>query len=220
MQGSVVRYARCNKIGHFAEVCEARIGREPPRKRERRNHPYTEVLDFGSEGEYHPGQYAWSGVERRSRKHHSEKVEWLGYELSAEGIKPTADKTVQIINLQAPKTVKQVRQILGIVNYYSRFLKNLATVAKPISALLEKNKKLKWTDTEEEALNQIKEQITKRSALAPFQTASEFKVRLQCDASEVGMGALLEQQQKDKEYKPIAYWSSLFIKHEMKYSIG
>ena len=91
----------------------------------------------------------------------SPEVEWLGYELSAEWIKPTKGKTDMIQALRAPTTVREVRQILGVINYYGKFIPRLAIIAQPIHDLLKKNKGWKWDMIHEEALMDIKAAILK-----------------------------------------------------------
>ena len=69
-------------------------------------------------------------------------------------------------------------------------------------------------------LIEIKAAILKREALAPFETNSAMLVALSCDASDEGMGAVLEQKQADGTMKPVLYWSSQFRAYEKNYSVG
>ena len=73
---------------------------------------------------------------------------------------------------------------------------------------------------EQQALDEVKEAITRREALGPFETSTRRAVRVTCDASERGMGAVLEQEQEDGIFKPVLYWSSQFRKYEANYSIA
>ena len=74
--------------------------------------------------------------------------------------------------LRAPITVREVRQILGVINYYGKFIPRLAIIAQPIHDLLKKNKQWKWDRIHEEALMDVMAAILKREALAPFETNS------------------------------------------------
>lgn len=58
-----------------------------------------------------------------------------------------------------PKTQKQVRSFLGMANYYRRFIHNFAKIAAPLNALLSKDKKLKWTESCQEAFNILKNKL-------------------------------------------------------------
>ena len=93
------------------------------------------------------------------------EVKWLGYKLSAEGMEPTKDKTDMLQALSAPTTAREVRQILGVINYYGKFIPRLAIIGQPIYDLLKKNKQWKWARIHEEALVDIKAAILKREAL-------------------------------------------------------
>ena len=94
--------------------------------------------------------------------------------------------------LRAPTTVREVRQILGVIKYYGKFIPRLVTIVQPIHNLLKKNKQLKWDRNHMEALIDIKAAILKKEALAHFETNSYMLVTLRCYASEEGMGAVLE----------------------------
>ena len=148
------------------------------------------------------------------------QVDWLGYEISSEGIKPSSIKADAIQELRAPKTVKEVRQVLGVINYYRKFIERMAIVAKPIYELLKKDSIFVWSKQCCKAFDEIKLMIRRREALVLFNTDSNRKVVLKTDACDDGMGAVLEQEQANGDYKPVIYWSSQFRKYEKNYSVG
>ena len=96
----------------------------------------------------------------------------------------------------------------------------MATISEPLHSLLRKGKKWTWGRTEEESWNKIKEAITRGDTLAPFETSSLMKTYLTTDASDVGIGAVLEQEQLDGGIKPVLYWSSKLRKYERNYSVS
>ena len=108
---------------------------------------------------------------------------------------------------------------MGVVNYYARYVPKLAAMASPLHELLKKTTAWKWGSKEEEALDRLKESICRDQALVAFDSSRERKTYLTCDASETGMGAVLEQLQDDGERKPVMYWSSAFRAYERNYSI-
>ena len=140
-------------------------------------------------------------------------------DFSENGIQPTKEKVEIIENLKKPKDLKGVRQVLGVINYYAKFILNLASIASPLYKLLQKNQKFKFTEIEEASLNKIKMAISQRNILKPFNTDSQRKLILKTDGSEEGMGAVLEQEQADGKIWPILYWSSKFRKDEQNYCI-
>lgn len=65
-------------------------------------------------------------------------VEYLGYTLTKAGFKPQLNKVSAILQLQPPRTVKQVRKLLGCVNFYKDFIKHRSTILQPIVNLTKK----------------------------------------------------------------------------------
>ena len=88
---------------------------------------------------------------------------WLGYKINSEGITPTKRKTDAIIQLENPKTLKQLRSFMGNIHYLVKIIPNLAALSAPLRPLLtrstqKKPKKLEWEDKHTIAFNKIKKQ--------------------------------------------------------------
>ena len=69
------------------------------------------------------------------------EVEYLGYIISADGLKPSQSKVKAMEEAPIPTNVSELKSFLGLVNYYSKFLPNLATSLVPLYRLLSKNTK-------------------------------------------------------------------------------
>ena len=80
-------------------------------------------------------------------------VEYLGHHISAEGIRPTEDK-------QKARNVSQLRSFLGLINFYGKFLRNLADTMAPLYKLLRKQEKWQWGPLQERAFKEAKAQLT------------------------------------------------------------
>ena len=65
-------------------------------------------------------------------------VEYLGHVISAEGLRTSDSKVKAILKAPAPQNVADLRSFLGLVNYYAKFLPDLATVLAPLYQLLQK----------------------------------------------------------------------------------
>ena len=65
------------------------------------------------------------------------EVEYLGHCISAAGLKPLESKVKAIVNASAPSKVSELKSFLGLVNYYDKFLPNLASVLAPLYKLLQ-----------------------------------------------------------------------------------
>jgi hypothetical protein len=72
--------------------------------------------------------------------------EVLGHVISHHKIIMDPRKIKAIQERLAPKNVKQLQQILGLTNYYRRFIKEYAKIAQPMFALLSKNTKFVWSE--------------------------------------------------------------------------
>ena len=127
------------------------------------------------------------------------------------------DKKIEtILNYPPPKNAKGVKRFLGIIGYYCPFLRNFATVAYPLTKLLRKDVKFKWEKEEESAFQDLKSRLTK----APIPTYPDYSKEffLACDASDVGIGAVLLQKGKER-LMPIAYASRTLNPTERRYSV-
>ena len=145
---------------------------------------------------------------------------WLGYNINAEGIKPNKRKTDAIIQLENPKTLKQLRLFMGSIHHLIKFIPNLATLSAPIRPLLSSSaskKKLEWNDKHSAAFRNIKNAIQNILEQKHFNIKTETRVK--CDASKKGLGACLEQKENNN-WLPIAYASRFLNKNEQRYSIN
>jgi hypothetical protein len=73
------------------------------------------------------------------------KVSFLGHIISAEGIAVDPSKVQEVLDWKSPKSVTQIRSFLELAGYYHRFIPNFSKIAKPMTKLLEKKAKFKWS---------------------------------------------------------------------------
>ena len=74
------------------------------------------------------------------------KVSFLGHNLTKEGILPNPENVAKILNWPVPKTVHDVRGILGLGSYYHHFIRNFSERVQPLVVLTKKDKPFKWTE--------------------------------------------------------------------------
>ena len=77
---------------------------------------------------------------------HRPEVEFLGHVISGSGVKTDPKKISALKDWPTPSTVKEVQSFVGFCNYYRRFVKNFASIAKPLHNLTKKDSKFVWTD--------------------------------------------------------------------------
>ena len=144
------------------------------------------------------------------------KIEYLGHVIDAEGIHPTSDKVKAIQEAPPPANISQLRSFLGLLNYYNRFLPNLATKLTPLYSLLNKCQKWTWGPEQEEAFRCAKEVLQSDSLLVHFDPSKPLV--LACDASNYGIGAVLSHILEGGKERPIAYISRTLSTAEKHYS--
>ena len=85
------------------------------------------------------------------------EVLFLGYIVSAEGIRVDPVKIETVVNWKPPRSVTEVRSFLGLEGYYIRFVKGFSVIASPFTKLLRKRVKFEWTDKCQDSFEQLKE---------------------------------------------------------------
>lgn len=148
-------------------------------------------------------------------KFRQDEVTFLGHRIDAKGLRPKDDNVKAVVEAPAPTSVSELKAFLGLVNYYGKFLPNLATVLAPLYALLAKGAMWKWEREQEKAFRNAKEAIVASKFLAHFDP--DKPLRLECDASPVGIGAVLSHRVNGVDY-PIGFRSRILTKAERNYS--
>lgn len=152
-----------------------------------------------------------------------ESLEFLSHIVSAKGILPTPERIDVIRNLDSPKSVRQAQQFTGMVNYYHRFVPNLAEMLAPIYAQIAKstNKKIRpkpeftWPDECEAGFLAAKEALAKATLLVHPQ--GDVMYSITTDASNIAVAAVL-QQRVDNIWQPLSFFSRKLSPAERKYS--
>ncbi|KAL1447852.1 hypothetical protein WDU94_005574 [Cyamophila willieti] len=123
------------------------------------------------------------------------EVEYFGFIFSEKGFRPSPSKLSAFEKLEPPKTVSEVRSVLGMINYCGRFIPNLASLSSPLRELTKKGKKFMWTKIENDAFLELKSRLKNHVSNAYFNTNRE--IHLLVDAGPEGLGAILAQPSKD-----------------------
>ena len=148
------------------------------------------------------------------------KVRYLGYLLNEKGTKPLPDRVTAVLNYEKPSNVSQLRRFLGMLNFYRQSLKHAAEIQAPLHKyLIGSTKKdlrpIEWTPEAETAFDQCKQQLANATLLHyPLMNA---KLCLQCDASNLAMGAVLEQW-NNGTWEALGFFSKKFNDAQRNYS--
>ncbi|MCG8113098.1 MAG: RNase H-like domain-containing protein [Candidatus Thiodiazotropha taylori] len=145
-----------------------------------------------------------------------EEITYCGHKIDSNGLHKTKEKIEAVINAPKPENVTQLRAFLGLVNYYSRFLPNIASVLHPLYKLLKKDVKYTWTAAAQKSFETVKDMITSDTVLTHYNP--NLPVRLACDASAYGLGAVISHVMENGEERPIAFASRSLNAAEKNYA--
>ncbi|UYV71423.1 K02A2.6-like, partial [Cordylochernes scorpioides] len=145
-----------------------------------------------------------------------ETVKFLGHTLSSEGLFIDEEKLDAITKKEAPRSTKELKSFLGMVNYLGKFIPNLADKLQPLNSLLSTKNEWVWDEPQKKSFNLLKQELVSRPNLALFDPSRTTIVS--ADASSFGIGGVLRQEQPDGSLKPIAYVSRTLSETEKRYS--
>ncbi len=98
----------------------------------------------------------------------ADEVEYLGHRVDAQGLHPTGTKVKAIDEAPEPRNVTEFKAYLGLLNYYNKFLPNLATLLAPLHLLLRKDVQWMWEKTQKEAFKESKALLKSSNVLVHY----------------------------------------------------
>ena len=145
------------------------------------------------------------------------ETEFLGHVISKEGIKADPRKIAAIMNWPVPKDVSGVRSFLGMATYFRKFCPHFSSRAHHLHVLTRGNQtSIVWTPECQRAFDDIKQALSTAPVLAvPDLSSDASPFEVICDASQVGLGAVLTQ-----DGRAVAYESRKLNKSELNYHPG
>ena len=146
----------------------------------------------------------------------ADSVEYLGHVVDGNGLHTSQNKRQAIIDAPAPENVQQLRSLLGLINYYGKFIPNLSSILHPLNNLLKVSSKWHWSPACTEALAKVKKVLGSCQVLVHYD--SSLPVTLASDASPYGLGAVISHMYPNGEERPIAYASRTLTSSEVNYS--
>ena len=111
---------------------------------------------------------------------------------SEAGIQPDPKRVTDLLIAPRPQNVHELRSLLGMANYSSKYIENFATITTPLRELTKKNAKFEWTATHQKAFDQLTTALTSSPCMAYYDMQKDTFVTV--DASPVGLSAILSQR--------------------------
>ena len=149
----------------------------------------------------------------------ADEIAFLGYTVGKDGIRPKDSREEAIRNFSRPRTQKELKRYLGMLNFYRRHVPNAAEVLAPLNKLTSTRKGRKpafiWNDKAESAFIKCKE-LPANSALLEY-PVKDASTALTVDASGVAVGGALHQE-VDGVMRLLAFFSKAPSPAETKYS--
>ena len=148
------------------------------------------------------------------------EIDFLGHRINHRGAIPLPAKVAAIQQLPQPTTIKALREFLGMINFYHRFVPAAARLLQPLSSVLARNanKKLaliSWTDQMTAAFSAAKKALSDATLLA--HPILDAPTTLTVDASDLAVGGVLEQL-VNNEWQPLAFFSRQLQPPQRRYS--
>lgn len=156
---------------------------------------------------------------------HMPKLTFMGLVLSQQGVGPTEEKVKAVNEAREPQTVSEVKSFLGLVNFNARIIPDLAVVAEPLRRLTKKGEPFIFGLEQQVAFADLKRRLAQADTLGYFDPTARTKIIT--DASPVGLGAVLLQEQKeenreqcDKLCEPRAFRRRTAVSQTEKEALG
>lgn len=142
-------------------------------------------------------------------------VNYLGHVISQDGLCPDPGKINAVKNFPVPTNARKIKEFLGLIGYYRRFIPNFASMSRPLTQLLKKGQLFCWSDERQRAFENLRDMLCREPILQFPDFTKPFIVTT--DASFYALGAVLSQGEIGKDL-PIAYASKLLKGAELNYS--
>jgi len=144
-------------------------------------------------------------------------VGFLGVIIGEDRVRMEKEKVQGVIEWPILRDMKDVQKFLGLANYYRQFVKDFATIAKPLHEMTRKETKWNWGERQQKAFEELKRRFTTEPVLVTPDLDKEMRVEV--DASDFATEGILSMKCKDEKWRPVAYISKSLNEAKRNYEI-
>lgn len=124
-----------------------------------------------------------------------EHITFVRHKVSSKGSEPDPNKVKAVLQMPEPTCIEDVRCLMGMANYLSKFVPQIASITVPLKDLLREKNEWVWDEPQQTAFKKLKNGLSSPKALALYSNTAETKVAK--DASPYRIGAVFTQKQAD-----------------------
>ena len=143
-------------------------------------------------------------------------VRFLGQVVDATGINPDPEKVRAVQAMKEPTNISELHRFRGMANQMAKFSPSMAEMTKPLRDLLSKKNAWVWADSQQQAFDKVKHELSSAPILALYDPQLETIVST--DASLYGLGGVLTQKQFDGSQRTVVYASRDLSPTEQRYA--
>ena len=147
----------------------------------------------------------------------TQEVDFLGYKVKYGQYSPCPVKTTAIKDWPVPTNLKELCSFIGFCNFYRMFIANFSQIAHLLHLLTKKDQEYVWEEPQQKAFQELKDRLTSSPVLRLPDLSKLFTV--QTNASKLGTGAVLLQQDATGISHPCAYLSQALVGAEQNYQV-
>ena len=155
-------------------------------------------------------------LNREKCQFRTDSVEFLGFSITPDGVKPFNKKLEAISEFPSPTNITELRRFLGMAQQMSRFCPKLSEKADPLRELLSTKNEFLWTSEHEKTFQNVKEVLLSPTTLALYDVKKRTKVRT--DGSKLkGISVIVYQEDNNGQWKPVDCASRFLSPAERNY---
>ena len=147
----------------------------------------------------------------------TQEIDFLGYKIKYGQYSPCPVKTAAIKDWPTPTNLKELCSFIGFCNFYRMFIANFSQIAHSLHLLTKKDQEYVWGEAQQQAFLELKTRLTSSPVLRLLDLSKPFII--QTDASKLGTGAVLLQQDAAGVSHPCAYLSQSLVGAEQNYQV-